>query len=525
MLPELLTTGALLLGPTPGEAAVQPLPPSDPYRRVLVTFATGQRDAGLDALRESDGRVRRSFAAAKIVAADLPREEIARLERERAVVRIEPDPPRRAFGLADAELEPALLNGLYGLLSTRAIVAQTQTRTDGTTICVADTGVDPTHPDIAPSYQGGVDTIDRDSDPSAPLGGVEDHGTHVAGTIVGALNGYGVRGVAPGVRLVHARVLGPDGGSASSVMEGVRRLVDEWGCSVINMSLGGGVYTQAEADFYAQLAQRGVVIIAAAGNEAASKVAYPAAYPGVISVGAVNRANEHAVFSNVGEGLDLSGPGVDVLSSLPRGTGRSATITVGEGEPVDVQEVGNSGLTDGLGAATVDVGPAGTPAAFAQAAGKVALVFPDPDVTMPVRQLLTAAMDAGAAAVALVSPRPTPYVLSLPAPTTEDGRTWLPVVALTADQGQAVREAGSVLVVNRSSDWGYLSGTSMASPHVAGVAALIRATRPSLTPEQVEQILESTAVDLGPSGYDTTFGNGLVDAERAVAAARSASRA
>jgi subtilisin family serine protease len=521
VLPELLAASAVLLGPTPGEAAVRPLPLDQPYRRVLVTFAAGRRDAGLEDLRGRDGRVRRSFAATQAVAADLPRAEIERLERERTVVRVEPDPPRRPFGLAEAELEPALLNGLYGLLSTRALPAQAATRTDGTTVCVADTGVDGTHPDIAPSYEGGVDSIDRDDDPSAPLGGTEDHGTHVAGTIVGALNGYGVRGVAPGVRLVHARVLGSEGGSASSVMDGVRRLVDERGCAVINMSLGGGGFTQAEADFYAQMAERGVVIVAASGNEAASKVAYPAAYPGVISVGAVNRQNEHAIFSNVGEGLDLGGPGVDVLSALPRGTGRSATISVSDGDPVEVQEVGNSGLTEGVSAQTADVGPAGSPSAFAPAAGKVALVFPDPAITMRVPDLLTAAMNVGAVAVALVSPRPTPYVFTLPSTTTNDGRPWLPVVALTADQGENVRQAGAVVIANRPSDWGHLSGTSMASPHVAGVAALVRATRPSLTPEQVERILESTAVDLGPSGYDTTYGNGLVDAERAVAAARS----
>ena len=67
----------------------------------------------------------------------------------------------------------------------------------------------------------------------------------------------------------------------------------------------------------------------------------------------------------------------------------------------------------------------------------------------------------------------------------------------------------------------YLSGTSMASPHVAGVAALVEAAAPALTPAQVERVLAGGATDLGPTGRDDFFGHGLVDAVRAVQAANT----
>ena len=525
MIAELLASTTLLAAPTPGEAAATAPPPQgSDTRRVLVTFAPNRAAEGIAAVDEHDGTVKRTFLETRSVAAELPEDEIARLQREGAVTRVEPDPLMHAFALGDAELDPSPFNGLYGLLTTRALAAQSALRAEATTVCVADTGIDTTHPDIAPEYAGGVDTIDNDNDPSAPLGGDETHGTHVDGTIVGALNGYGVRGVAPGVRLFHARVLGPGGtGYASGIMEGVRRLVDEHGCSLINMSLGGGAFNATIARFYADMKARGVMIIAASGNDAASNVSFPAAYEGVLSVGAVNRSNAHAVFSNVGDGLDVAGPGVDVLSAVPRGMGRTATMALPNAAPVEVMEVGNSGLTDGVSANVVDAGNGASAATFTpeRMSGQIALVSVVPGLTLPPSDLATAALNAGAAALVIGSAGPNADVLKLRGMTTTDGRPWLPVITLTADQAAAARQAGVIAITNKPSDWGYKSGTSMAAPHVTGVAAILRAVRPSLTPDQVEQALESTAIDLGPSGYDTTYGNGLVDAERAVAAVRA----
>ena len=524
MLTEFLASTALLAGPTPGEAASVPQPPGVATRRVVVTYKRGQGPETVQAVRQRDGVVGRSFSNIRVLAAQLPADEIARLERDPAVASVEPDRLRFAAGLADEELEPSPLNGLYGLLTTRAFAVQSQVPVAGNTVCVADTGVDGTHPDIAPSYDGGIDVIDNDLDPSAPPGGDEDHGTHVAGTIVGALNGYGVRGVAPGVRLVHARVLGPGGsGQMTGIMEGVRRLVEERGCTIVNMSLTGPSSSVAEARFYADLAARGVLVVAATGNDSAQKVGFPAAYDSVLAVGAVDRSNTHADFSNSGDKIDVSGPGVDVLSAVPRGTGRTGTIAVPGAAPVEGTVIGNSGLSEGVTGPVVNAGDAtdATVLKRPEVRGGVVVIFHKPGATPGLSDFFLAALDAGAVAAVIVSSDADPIGGSLRTPVARLGQPWFPIVSLTALQGEALRTAQTVTVTNRTTDWAYFDGTSMASPHVAGVAALVRAARPTLTPADIERILETTATDLGPPGFDPVYGEGMVDAERAVAAARA----
>src|SRR5439155_4003900 len=135
-----------------------------------------------------------------------------------------------------------------------------------------------------------------------------EHATHVSGTILGVFNSVGVYGVAYNARLVHARVLGPNGGTTSDIMAGVKALVDS-GARIINLSLGGGRASRTEQKFYDDLHNnRGVLVAAAAGNDSATKLSYPAAYKSNISVGAVDKTNAHASFSNTGRGLDVSAP-------------------------------------------------------------------------------------------------------------------------------------------------------------------------------------------------------------------------
>lgn len=130
---------------------------------------------------------------------------------------------RQPSGLSQSQAVPALDNRLYGLITTRA----TETHARGVTgtgikVGVADTGLDYTHPDIAPVYKGGIDTVSDDNDPWWNNDVNEAHGTHVAGTIVAAQNSSGVYGVAYSAELYHARVLGPNGGYSSVIMAGVR---------------------------------------------------------------------------------------------------------------------------------------------------------------------------------------------------------------------------------------------------------------------------------------------------------------
>ena len=148
----------------------------------------------------------------------------------------------------------------------------------------------------------------------------EGHGTHVAGTIAAAANdGNPVVGVAWDVRIMGLKVLGPLGGTSSDIMQGFEYGV-EHGCKVINASLGGGARSQTMFQAIAEAQRQGVLLIAAAGNSGLDTdifAHFPSNYEldNVISVAAIDRYGELAVFSNYGgKTVDIAAPGVDILS-------------------------------------------------------------------------------------------------------------------------------------------------------------------------------------------------------------------
>lgn len=188
----------------------------------------------------------------------------------------------------------------------------------GVDVAVLDTGVDDSHPDLAGAVGPGIDYVAPGGDGTADGHG---HGTHVAGVIAAvANNGVGITGFAPGMTITPVRVLDDTGsGWDSDIAEGIVYAVDH-GAEVINLSLGStspGV--SATAVEYA--VARGVVVLAAAGNEraAGNPVTYPAAYPDVIGVAASDRYDAIASFSNTGSYVDLTAPGVSIASTVPGG--------------------------------------------------------------------------------------------------------------------------------------------------------------------------------------------------------------
>lgn len=278
---------------------------------------------------------------------------------------------------------------LWGLDAIRAPQAWASTAGNcSTPVAVVDTGLRSGLADLEGRVLQhlGYDFADNDPDPEDGHG----HGTHVAGTIAAALNNStSVAGVAPGICLFGVKVLTDDGdGTSEAVAAGIVHAADA-GARVINLSLGCDCDTEQvieEALRYAAL--KDVVIVAAAGNDGVDHLHYPASSPWTVAVSAVNPDLTLASFSSYGAGLDLAGPGVDVVS-----------------------------------------------------------LFRDGESCMG-------------------------------------------------------------------------SGTSMATPHVSGVAALIRSVNPGLDRERVRTLLRQEARDLGAPGYDTRFGAGLVDALDSVNAAR-----
>jgi serine protease len=297
----------------------------------------------------------------------------------------------------------------------------------GAVVAVLDTGVAYRNRGRfrrAPDLRGrrfvrGYDFVDNDRFPDDHNG----HGTHVSGTIAESTNnGIAVAGIAYRARIMPLRVLDPDGAGDTVAISRAIRFAARRRAHVINLSLefDSSVRASQIPDIVSALRyarRRGVVVVAAAGNQADGVVAYPARSASVIAVGATTERGCQADYSNAGNDLDVVAPGGGI--DAPN-----------EDNDYDLQTC-------------------------------------RPD--LPGRDIFQQTFTRN------------PRVFSLPR--------------------------------------GY-EGTSMSSPHVAGVAALVigtrklGSTRPG--PRAVEQHLERTARDLGPPGFDTRYGWGLVDAAAAL---------
>ena len=486
--------------------------------RVLVGFTRTPGASERAAVARLGGQVLHDLSNVNALAVRVPSAALNGLARNPNVEYVEPDEIRDALGLADAELAPALSNGLYGLITTRALDVQNTGRTgSGVKACVADSGVAYEHPDLAAAYRGGVDYAASPNDTNPTWGGDphEAHGTHVAGIVLGQrANGVGVFGAAPGASLYYARVLaynpvtGRVSGSSGDIMSGVRWLVEQAGCKIVNLSLGGGRPSKTEERFYRDMDNKGALIVAATGNDSATSVSYPAAYSTVLSVGAVDVNNAHASFSNIGTGIDISAPGVLVLSSVPSGTGSESQVDAG-GTAYRAFGLEFAGRTSGVTGSLVPSGQGQVGEFPPSVLGNVALIQRG---TISFADKVRNAMNAGATAAVIYNNAPGDFTGTLGATGS-----WIPAVSVSDATGAALLSQSTATVTSIASQWDHYDGTSMATPHVSGIAALVWSVNPSLTDEAVEDALKASATDLGPAGYDTTFGYGLVNAQAAVA--------
>lgn len=273
---------------------------------------------------------------------------------------------------------------------------------DGVVVAVLDTGVAYDAPDLASTnFVPGYDFINNDNEPIDDAG----HGTHVTGTIAQSTNNdEGVAGVAFDCSIMPVKVLDADGsGSLSALIDGLHYASNN-DVDVISMSLGFPLRVKADnlpglIPALDDADSKGIVIVAAAGNDGRSKIGYPAAYEKCIAVGATRYDGDRAYYSNYGTTLDIMAPGGDVT--------------------IDQNE---DGSPDGILQNTFD----------------------------------------------------------------ETGFGY----------------------------WWY-QGTSMATPHVSGVAALLIANGVT-GPDNVRTVIENTAQDIYASGWDADSGYGIVDAYAAL---------
>ncbi|MFE7273888.1 type VII secretion-associated serine protease mycosin [Streptomyces sp. NPDC057623] len=184
----------------------------------------------------------------------------------------------------------------------------------GVTVAVIDDGVDAQHPDLQGNVLPGKDFVDGDSDASPED---EDHGTAMAGAISGHGHGAngadGVKGLAPDAKILPIRDIGED---QSPFAASIRYAVDH-GASVINISQGTSPPTEPGEAAVAYAVQKDVIVVASTGNDGTGSElpSYPANYPGVVAVGAVNNAGEIWEKSNYGPTTLLTAPGVGIVST------------------------------------------------------------------------------------------------------------------------------------------------------------------------------------------------------------------
>ena len=180
-------------------------------------------------------------------------------------------------------------------------------------IAIVDTGIDYTHPDLAGKVILGPDLANGDDDPIDPHG----HGTAVAGIAAArAGDGLGIAGVCPGCTLMAVKVV-RDGGTEATKFDSAQGIVwaADHGADVINLSLSGPTDSPLQRDAVAYAAGKGVVLVAAAGNDGNDALQYPAAYEDVLAVAASTDRDRLASFSSRGEWVDLAAPGTSILSA------------------------------------------------------------------------------------------------------------------------------------------------------------------------------------------------------------------
>ncbi len=179
-------------------------------------------------------------------------------------------------------------------------------------VAVVDTGVDMKHPEFKDKLVAGHNFINNSNRPQDDNG----HGTHVSGIIAARTNNNaGVAGMSWNSKIMPVKAIGSDGsGTAFDIAQGIYWATDH-GASVINLSVGNYTPSAALKEACRYAYDHNVVLVAASGNDNSDQPSYPAAYPEVIAVAAVDHLKNRAEFSNYGDYVAVAAPGVDIPST------------------------------------------------------------------------------------------------------------------------------------------------------------------------------------------------------------------
>ncbi|WP_154222129.1 S8 family serine peptidase [Marinicella rhabdoformis] len=383
----------------------------------------------------------------------------------------------------------------------------------GQKVCVIDSGLDSSNSDfnwgaITGSNDPGTGNWNQHGGP---------HGTHVAGTIGAADNNRGVVGMAPGVPMHIVKVFNESGWGYSSDLAHAADKCADAGANIISMSLGGGGANSTEENAFDQFVANGGLVVAAAGNDGNSVRSYPAGYSSVMMVGANDSDNNIADFSQypsceVGKGkrkrfdeticVEVTAGGVGTLSTYPAGMATVASLTA-DGMGVASSAMENTGSVSG---ATYYMGTA--EATDSGASGKICMIdrgnisFHD--------KVANCQSSGGVGAVIINNESGMLY-----ATLGETNSTSIPAAGAALEDRTFLLGTSQASIAIGAGDYGYMDGTSMATPAVSGVAALVWSNHPDCTGEDIRAALKASAADSGASGHDVYFGYGIVKAKDA----------
>jgi subtilisin family serine protease len=482
--------------------------------RYVIEFKPGAAATARAALANAGGRVKLEITGMDAVAAELPVRAIAALKRNGAIRSIEVDAKREMLAVSTPTGRPYRPGQLlpYGIPMVQADkLPRGDLNAANRKVCIIDSGYDNTHEDLAANDVTG----EFDSGTGWWYTDESAHGTHVAGTIA-ALNqrNVGVVGVNPSGKLkLHiVKVFGAGGAfTYSSTLADAAGKCEAAGSNIITMSLGGLFPSSAERAAFDRLAANGILSIAAAGNFGNSLKSYPAAYTSVMSVAAVDENKAWASFSQFNSDVEIAGPGVAVLSTVPMGTGEAAGLTVGATPYAPNAIAGSPQGTATAPLAPMAFGETTDPAM----AGKVCLIQRGSSVaggSVTFETKVQNCQASGGVGAVIYNNVAGPLLGSLTA-----GSTTIPAVGVSDTEGATLltQLGQSATVSIAPSNYAVFDGTSMATPHVSAVAAQVWSYFPTCTAQQIRDTLNKSALDLGPVGRDTKFGFGLVQARAA----------
>lgn len=287
---------------------------------VIIGFKNVPRRSDIDFVNSHGGIVKRAYKIINAISADVPRESVDIIAKSPNVEYVENDEKSFAhipIGTCQ-EIQVLKQTVPWGInrIGSRLVNGAGNTG-KGVKVGILDTGIDYNHEDLKGNYRGGYNFVGNNNNPMDDNG----HGTHVAGTIGAEDNEIGVVGVVPQASLYSVKVLAFDSsGLASDIVSGLEWSVEN-GMQVINMSLGSEDDSISVKRAVSNTYNAGVLVIAAAGNSgnaygSGDNIDYPSRYDSVMSVGAVDVNDNRARFSSTGPSLELSAPGVNILSTL-----------------------------------------------------------------------------------------------------------------------------------------------------------------------------------------------------------------